>query len=101
VIDTPSRLRLIRKTTTLARIFPTLDLSIEAKAAHVNSGPCVVYYESMKRKLKIKPIYECRCNWKTTHWGGLERFFLKRGKKIGLCCNFYNKQQELGGVGRL
>jgi hypothetical protein len=22
----------------------------------------IVYYESMKRKLKIKPIYECRCN---------------------------------------
>jgi hypothetical protein len=22
----------------------------------------VVHYESMKRKLKIKPIYECRCN---------------------------------------
>ncbi len=22
----------------------------------------VVYYESMKRKIKIKPIYECRCN---------------------------------------
>ncbi len=22
----------------------------------------VVYYESIKRKLKIKPIYECRCN---------------------------------------
>ncbi len=21
-----------------------------------------VYYESMKRKLKIKPMYECRCN---------------------------------------
>jgi hypothetical protein len=21
-----------------------------------------VYYESMKRELKIKPIYECRCN---------------------------------------
>jgi hypothetical protein len=21
-----------------------------------------VYYESMKRKLKIKPIYQCRCN---------------------------------------
>ena len=21
----------------------------------------VVYYEAMKRKLKIKPIYECRC----------------------------------------
>jgi hypothetical protein len=22
----------------------------------------IVYYESMKRELKIKPIYECRCN---------------------------------------
>jgi hypothetical protein len=22
----------------------------------------LVYYESMKRKLKIKPTYECRCN---------------------------------------
>ena len=22
----------------------------------------VVYYESMKRKIKIKPIYECRCD---------------------------------------
>ena len=22
----------------------------------------VVYYESMKRELKIKPIYECRCD---------------------------------------
>ncbi len=25
-------------------------------------GGLFVYYESMKRKLKIKPIYECRCN---------------------------------------
>ncbi len=25
-----------------------------------------VYYESMKRKLKIKPIYECRCNGRQT-----------------------------------
>ncbi len=27
-------------------------------------GVCaeVVYYESMKRKLKIKPLYECRCD---------------------------------------
>ena len=24
--------------------------------------PVVVYYELMKRKLKIKPTYECRCN---------------------------------------
>jgi hypothetical protein len=26
------------------------------------SKKLVVYYESMKRKLKTKPIYECRCN---------------------------------------
>ncbi len=25
-------------------------------------GRLVVYYESMKRKLKIKAMYECRCN---------------------------------------
>ncbi len=25
-------------------------------------GTLFVYYESMKRKLKIKPVYECRCN---------------------------------------
>jgi hypothetical protein len=24
--------------------------------------PIYVYYESMKRNLKIKPIYECRCD---------------------------------------
>jgi hypothetical protein len=42
----------------------------------------VVYYESMKRKLKIKPIYECRCDGRLqtkrftrlshsdTHWVG-------------------------------
>ncbi len=33
VIDTPSRLRLIRKAAALVRIFPTLDLNIEEKAA--------------------------------------------------------------------
>ncbi len=32
-IGVPSRLRLIRKAAALARILPTLDLSIEAKAA--------------------------------------------------------------------
>ena len=32
-IGTPSRLRLIRKTTSLERIFPTLDLTIEEKTA--------------------------------------------------------------------
>jgi hypothetical protein len=31
----------------------------------------VLYYESIKRELKIKPIYECRCvgRWKTTKKG--------------------------------
>jgi hypothetical protein len=33
VIDDPSRLRLTRKTETLTRIFPTLDLSIEEKSS--------------------------------------------------------------------
>jgi hypothetical protein len=28
----------------------------------VSADMFVVYYESMKRKLKIKPIYECRCD---------------------------------------
>jgi hypothetical protein len=31
-VDDPSRLRLIRKSAVLVRIFPTLDLSIEEKA---------------------------------------------------------------------
>ena len=26
------------------------------------AGVGVVYYESIKRKLKIRPIYECRCD---------------------------------------
>ncbi len=33
MIDAPSRFRLIRKAAALARIFPTLDLSKEEKAA--------------------------------------------------------------------
>jgi hypothetical protein len=37
------------------------------KLEEVNSIPSytkffVVYYESIKRELKIKPIYECRCD---------------------------------------
>jgi hypothetical protein len=46
VIDTPSRLRLIRKTVALARIFPTLDLIIEEKVAWWKWN--VYYYESRK-----------------------------------------------------
>ncbi len=54
MIGAPSRLRLIRKVTSFPRIDETRDLSIPEKT--------VVYYESMKGNLKIKPIYECRCN---------------------------------------
>jgi hypothetical protein len=67
VIGDPSRLRLISKTEGLSRIFPTLDLNIEEKPCG-GSGTghlqllVVVYYESIKRDLKIKPIYECRCH---------------------------------------
>ncbi len=31
-------------------------------AAHASTKKKVVYYESIKRKLKIKQIYECRCD---------------------------------------
>ena len=45
MIDAPSRLRLIRRAAAFARI--------------LKHG---VYYESIKRKLKIRCIYECRCD---------------------------------------
>ena len=48
MIGAPSIFKLIRKGAVLTRARTTLLT--------------VVYYESMKRKLKIKPIYECRCN---------------------------------------
>ncbi len=38
---------------------------IDEKFANV-IGDLVVYYESIKRELKIRCIYECRCGWKTT-----------------------------------
>jgi hypothetical protein len=59
VIGSPSRLRLIRKTVALASKFPLFDLRF---ARTPRGESFFVYYESMKRKLKIKPIYECRCN---------------------------------------
>ena len=41
---------------------------VEGKQCHVKTmkSKKVVYYESMKLELKIKPIYECRCEkvWK-------------------------------------
>jgi hypothetical protein len=30
--------------------------------AHPTQSVIVVYYESIKRELKIKPTYECRCD---------------------------------------
>ncbi len=48
-LGTPSKLRLTRKTAVLARMLPTLSVSF-------------VYYETIKRDLKIKPISECRCD---------------------------------------
>ncbi len=81
-IGTPSRLRLIRKAPVLVRTRPTFPLNCWAKAARwkwnwplLNCADWTpeslfllvfdeVYYESMKRKVKIKPLYECRCNGK-------------------------------------
>jgi hypothetical protein len=40
---------------------PPSKLSVIRKVSLSMSG-LFVYYESMKRKLKTKPIYECRCN---------------------------------------
>ncbi len=37
MIDAPSRLRLIRKAATVARMFPHFDFSIEEKASHGNT----------------------------------------------------------------
>ena len=51
-----------------------------ARSKPVSNYQVVVYYESMNRNLKIKPIYECRCNerlqtkrfvvFPRTHWVG-------------------------------
>ena len=75
-MDDPSRLRLIRKAEASAKIKLTRDLRIEEKAARRKwkNPPTVccadwtpeaanlfVYNESIKRKLKIKCKYECRC----------------------------------------
>jgi hypothetical protein len=46
-IGTPSRLRLTRK---------------ERGGVRNTNQKLVVYYESIKRELKIKPMYECRCD---------------------------------------
>jgi hypothetical protein len=52
--------RLIRKTAALARTSPTFDLSCQENAARWKF--IVVYYESIKRDLKRRLIYEYRCD---------------------------------------
>ena len=48
----------------------------------------VVYYESIKRELKIKSMYECRCyerlQTKTKEFTRLPYAFIRKGKKWGL-----------------
>ena len=79
----PSKLSVMRKAAVLSRASPTLLLSWTEKAArrkwNWSRSVCVqtellnlpkavsfcchffvVYYESMKRELKTRPIYECR-----------------------------------------
>jgi len=54
VIDTPSKLNVIRKAAPLVRMLTTRDYDGEYWF--------LVYYESIKGELKIRPIYECRCD---------------------------------------
>jgi hypothetical protein len=57
VMGAPSKLSVIRKVATLEREPGWIvDLPLE------DFEICFVYYESIKRELKIKPIYECRCD---------------------------------------
>ena len=66
----PSIFKIIRSAAALARIFPILDLNCEENTSLFNeslslshqSFVVVVYYESIKRELKTKPMYECRCD---------------------------------------
>ncbi len=67
MIDVPSRLRLIRKAAALARIDETRDLSIEEKATEscsLDEGAAYFRFrcEEINRELKIRGIYQCRCD---------------------------------------
>jgi hypothetical protein len=53
MMGAPSKLSVIRKAAALARARPTFAFEL---------GREVVYYESIKRELKIRCIYECRCD---------------------------------------
>jgi hypothetical protein len=47
-----------------------------------NADPDFVYFESIKQELKIKPIYECRCDerlkTKIAAWHTLTLFIINR-----------------------
>ncbi len=69
MIAVPTILSVIRKTTTLVRVLPTFPFRVVKNAARrkwnsplVDPMIRVVYYESIKRELKIRCIYERRCN---------------------------------------
>ena len=89
MIDTPSIFKLIRKTAALVRPRPTKscdgsgtghDHVVEAELTRVSSS--FVYYETLKRELKTKPIYEFRCD---------ERLKTKVEESTRLSCTLYLK----------
>jgi len=57
-VGVPSIFKTIRSPTTLVRMLKTLDLSCEENVRAVT----VVYYQSIKREVKRRPVYECRCD---------------------------------------
>jgi hypothetical protein len=52
--------------------------SIKRGLQRIMKGIVLIYYEWMKRELKIRPIYECRCD---------ERLNTKVGESTGLAHN--------------
>ncbi len=67
----PSKLSIIRKVAVLARVRSTIALRCEENTVRRKwKSPQLVlynifdlfYYESRKRELKRKPLYECRCD---------------------------------------
>ena len=52
-------LRLTRKVAPLVRVLPTFGFSYEENAALDSTQ---LYYESMKREVKTRPMYDCRCD---------------------------------------
>ncbi len=70
VMGTPSQLNVIRKDVSLVRTRSTLLLNCWTKTALTRSRPTLlfdllrlfVYYESIKRGLKLRLIYEYRCD---------------------------------------